>query len=239
MLYNKCCWPWTYHSPSWPSCSSLCNVHLLQTNTYSSYWHDLTRRTTLLTRANWVRKLWIPYWVLFAIFLGLEIATGFIRAYGFNVEYFLYIEGAYYLLASLSTSIYFIVCGYYVITGLRRSVKLSQSGRTQRVMTSTYFIMASIIGLVGMMILIILIGVTNLLFAHPWNFILLWAFMNYSQQIVAVMLIAAFFVPAWAQKSESRAWGSRSEHGSKGWSLGAWFCRQLSRLNRVNSLFHY
>ena len=60
------------------------------------------------------------------------------RAYGYSVSIFLYVEGAYYVLTSLGTAIYSIVCGYQVLKGLRKSASLSRNPHPDRVLTGTY-----------------------------------------------------------------------------------------------------
>ena len=137
------------------------------------------------------------------------------RAYGFSVSIFLYVEGAYYLLATISTTIYSIICGYKVLKGLRKSASLTRNPRTDRVLTGTYYILGSLVGLAGFVAMIAIMGITDLLFQTAWNYVILWTVCYTIQQMIATMLLAAFHVPKSFASASSKGFYSSGTRGSK------------------------
>jgi hypothetical protein len=80
-----------------------------------------------------LKKLQVPFWVIFVLLVCVDIAQAIVRGLNYNVVALVYLYGVLYFVLALGIAIYFFVLGFKMIRMLKRSsAKTNGEKITQR-----------------------------------------------------------------------------------------------------------
>jgi hypothetical protein len=94
--------------------------------------HELISKTSVKIN-TFLAKLKIPFWCIFAVILALELTASILRSLQLNLEVFLIVMGACYIVIGLTCSTFYIVTGVKLTRALGSvATTVSNSNRTKR-----------------------------------------------------------------------------------------------------------
>ncbi len=94
--------------------------------------HELIRKTSMRVN-NFLEKLRIPFWCIFAVILALELTASILRGLRYDLQVFLIVMGVCYVVVGLACVIFYIVTGVKLTKTLKSVAKeVVSSNRTRR-----------------------------------------------------------------------------------------------------------
>ena len=162
----------------------------------SLYWHEMIKRTgnkinMFLDRLRWV---FLMITLLMHIF---ELAIATLRGYHYSYMLLIFLDGAMYLVFSLAVFIFFVVTKYRLQKIFDKINAGLGSRKEQRLSLATFHLQAMVGTMVCFLVILILIGTTNIVWT-PTAFPIMWIILFISVQLIGlfqVLLITAPHVP--------------------------------------------
>jgi hypothetical protein len=72
---------------------------------------------------TFLKKLKVPFWVIFGLLLAIEVNSNIIRGFGFDPVISVLIVSGFYLLLGAFCVVYYIVTGTKLVLSLNRATK--------------------------------------------------------------------------------------------------------------------
>lgn len=89
---------------------------------------------------NFLSRLKIPFWCIFAVILALELAASLLRAIGLNLNTFRLVMGVCYIIVAVACCVFYAVTGLRLTKLMRKASKeLMASGRVKRLTRVSYY----------------------------------------------------------------------------------------------------
>jgi hypothetical protein len=154
-----------FFTMSWPFLSI--NLLLL-----SFYWQELMLKSSVVIN-TFLKKLKVPFWVIFGLLLAIEVNSNIIRGFGFDPVISVLIVSGFYLLLGAFCVVYYIVTGTKLVLSLNRATKAFVSTkRAKRLRQTSRFIYGVAFGVICWLAVISL-SLTDM-FWLPWGYFGIW-----------------------------------------------------------------
>jgi hypothetical protein len=176
-----------FYTISWPFV--IMNLLLI-----SFYWHELMQKSAM-TMNTFLAKLRIPFWVLFAVLLALDLTQSLLRGLLFELKTFITIIGVVYIVFGVLCVIFYIYTGTRLTRTMTKiSKKMVNSNRIKRLRKTSRYIYASAGGVIVWLIAIAVGGLTTA-FWLPWGFFSVWLIAFFATTFISLMQILAIHEP--------------------------------------------
>jgi hypothetical protein len=159
----------------------------------SLYWHELIKRTgsrinLFLDKMKW----WFFGWSIFM--LCFEVTTATLRGLYWSFSIMIFVDGAMYIVVSVAVLVFFIVTRYRLQAVFDRVNKGLQSRREQRLSLATFQLQVMVVLMVIWIILLVVVGATNLVWA-PIAFPTIFAIFFLNLQLMCLLQVLLINAP--------------------------------------------
>jgi hypothetical protein len=179
------------------------------------YWFELIKKTKQLGKVrNFLQKLRIPFWIIFAVLLALDLISSILRGLNYDLFAMIILAGLLYTVVVLLSTIFFLYTGFKLRSILSKDAGAVNDRRKKKLQQTTLHIILSSVGLFMWVVPMILGGLTPLLWV-PDNFIVLWFIIFLGTTFSSFFHVLAIHVPGTKESTvSSSALGVRSENSA-------------------------
>jgi hypothetical protein len=160
----------------------------------SLYWHEMIHRKTGNRVHAFLDRLKWPFLAITAFMYAFELTTATIRGLLYSFSIILYLDGAMYFVFSFAVFVFFIVTRYRLQKVFDKINSGLKSRRGQKLSLATFQLQAIIILMVVFLILLVLIGVTGLVWT-PVSFPIMWGCIFFVINLVSLFQVLLITAP--------------------------------------------
>lgn len=166
------------------------------------YWHEVLKKTSAKAYFNLHKKRFIIPSIIFSILIfALEISTSVLRGFQYNVQTISIVATSSFLAVLVVVNIYCLYIGGRVLHQISKSPSSKKSKRTNRLKTTTRYIIASAITTTFTIPFLVLIWTDA--FRNPPVFIAVYFFLFFFLTLGDFFKLLAFGTPSSSVKTSS------------------------------------